>query len=1111
MARLDRSVIRTSVSSSAFAAAEAYMRAGRVRALNFDVGSDRLTAVVQGSARAPYRQDIQLLERKGVVDHVAGSCTCPVGFNCKHVAAALLAYVQQATPTRAAALVNQQRSLFAREAEASVLPPDIAAWLRGLESDAAADSDDYPDAVTKRLFYLLGPLLPHGRAAPALGVTLAAADVKRDGSIGKTYSSPHAGQLLLADLAPKYVRPADRAILRHLNGTLLDGSSGDAPRVLERMIETGRARVGSYPGVPARMGEAREGAVEWHMLADGTQRPVLIVDAGGAPVLLPVPWYLDAATGEVGPIAIDMPPLVLTRMLNAPPVRPEQAAAVAAALGRAMPQRALPPPRALPHGGKLDGKPTPHLSLRKLTTGYYPDTAASCGGAMMALSFRYGPALIARNQTATELVVDGTLYTLVRNQSAERRAEAMLTKLNFVRARQRHHYGVTSADLDNLVPGSGPPEAQWLNFMIDDLPTLRAAGWDIEVAEDFPYRLIEPTGAFDAELHEGSGIDWFDLDLGVLVGEERIDLVPPLLSILASPHALQIMDGLRDAEAGRKMVLHLQDGRRLVLEAARIGPVLLTLFELFGAGGISMQNGRIGMSRAGAADVARLEQAGLAAGLVWRGGEAIRALGRQLRERGGIPEVAVPAWFQAELRPYQARGVDWLQFLRQAGLAGVLADDMGLGKTVQTLAHLAVEKAAGRLTAPALVICPTSVVGNWAREAARFVPDFRVLALQGSDRKARFADIANSDLVISTYPLLARDADVLTAQEWHALILDEAQTVKNPAASMAVTVRQIRAAQRICLTGTPMENHLGELWALFDFMMPGFLGTKQEFGRRFRTPIEKGGDAALHAALAKRVSPFLLRRNKAEVATDLPPRTDIVETVQMGTAQRGIYEGIRMAMHARVQQAIAEHGLAKSGIVILDALLKMRQACCDPRLLKIAASRRQKAGSAKLERLLELLETMLDEGRSILLFSQFTSMLDLIAEELKAAGIPYVTLTGQTKDRKTPVDAFQAGRVKLFLISLKAGGVGLNLTAADTVIHYDPWWNPAAENQATDRAHRIGQTKKVFVHRLMTENSIEEKMEVLKARKSALAEGILSGAGARALRMTEADVEMLFG
>ncbi len=514
--------------------------------------------------------------------------------------------------------------------------------------------------------------------------------------------------------------------------------------------------------------------------------------------------------------------------------------------------------------------------------------------------------------------------------------------------------------------------------MLDSVPMLQDSGWQITIAEDFPYRVIAADGPLEAELREGSGIDWFDLDLGVMVGEERIDLVPPLLKLLAGPQAAAIIASLHtDGDvAGRKLVVALGDGRSLALEIATIRGVLTTLFDLFNAGGLTERGASLTVSRYGAAGVAALERAGLAAGLVWRGGEALRALGRMLHERGGITRVPAPDWFAAELRPYQQQGVDWLQFLRQAGLAGVLADDMGLGKTVQTLAHLCIEKQEGRLTAPALVICPTSVVGNWAREAARFAPTLRVLPLQGTDRKARFADIAEHDVVISTYPLLARDGEVLCEREWHALILDEAQTVKNPAATMAQMVRRLRAGQRICLTGTPMENHLGELWALFDFMMPGFLGSALDFGRRFRTPIEKGGDTGRHAALARRVSPFLLRRTKADVLGELPPRTDILETIQMQPPQRAIYDGIRLAMHARVQAAIAEKGLAKSGIVILDALLKLRQACCDPRLLKITGAK--KAGSAKLERLIELLGTMLDEGRSILLFSQFTSMLALI-------------------------------------------------------------------------------------------------------------------------------------
>jgi SNF2 family DNA or RNA helicase len=384
------------------------------------------------------------------------------------------------------------------------------------------------------------------------------------------------------------------------------------------------------------------------------------------------------------------------------------------------------------------------------------------------------------------------------------------------------------------------------------------------------------------------------------------------------------------------------------------------------------------------------------------------------------------------------------------------------------------------------------------------------LVLHGPNRAARFADIAEHDLVITTYPLLARDHAVLTNQEWHVVVLDEAQTIKNPLAATSKLAKGLRARQRLCLSGTPLENHLGELWSLFDFLAPGFLGDRKSFGSRFRMPIEKAGDVGRQLLLARRIAPFLLRRTKAQVASDLPAKTEITEKVVMEDAQRAVYEGIRLAMHAKVRLAIAQRGLAGSGLIILDALLKLRQTCCDPRLLKLAAAKSSTAKSAKLERLLELLPQLLEEGRRVLLFSQFTSMLALIETELAHLSIPYVLLTGNTPDRIGPVRRFQGGEVPLFLISLKAGGVGLNLTAADTVIHYDPWWNPAVEDQATDRAHRIGQDKPVFVHRLIAAGSIEEKMETLKQRKQSIVAGILGASTQAALALTERDVDMLF-
>ncbi len=1123
MLDITEDAVRAAVTPNAFAAAEAYVREGRVRRIEADEDIDLITAKVQGSAKKPYSQMIWLERDKRGKLNIDGDCSCPVGVNCKHVAAVLLTHIRNekallgANLAPAAALAHAPLMIppaarrGAVEAPPGGLAPSLAAWLRGLSDDVAAESESYPDNVYKRLFYALEQTIPAGHRAPNLKVTLFAADAKRDGSLSRNFSTPNHQHLLAT--APKYLRPADRDILRSLSYTGIDERATDPSATLRAMLATGRARLGAVPGVPAMEGPPRDGSIAWQLTADGMQHPVLEVAGGGTPVLLPEPYYLDRATGAVGPIALAVPARVLKRLLDAPAVPPDQAGPLGDALRAALPGTHVPAPRELPTGEPLVGTPIPHVRLRDmvLSAPYYdPRNRPAPGGAQ--LSFRYGHAVVPVDHQGPEIIQDGVRHKLVRDYQAESTADALLQKLGLRWLHRALPYLRQAGAADSLVMIGADPEGKWLEFMLEGVPTLRRLGWEIDIDGDFPHQLVVPTAPFQAELREGSGIDWFEFDMGVMVGDERIDLVEPLLGLLRRPDTPEMIRALRDTDvAGRRqLIVPLRDGRRLALQIDTIKPLLITLFDLFGAGGIVAGGGSLRVSRQGAADVAALEQAGLAADMVWRGGEALRALGRQLRDHGQITAVEVPQWFEASLRPYQQRGVDWLQFLRTAGLAGVLADDMGLGKTVQALAHIAVEKQAGRLTQPALVICPTSVVGNWARECARFAPGLRVLPLQGTDRKSRFNQIADSDIVISTYPLLTRDDDVLTAQEWHSLILDEAQTVKNPAATMAQTVRRLKAGQRICLTGTPMENHLGELWALFDFMMPGFLGTAQDFGRRFRTPIEKGGDTVLHAALAKRVSPFLLRRTKAEVVTELPARTDIVETVEMEPPQRAIYEAIRLAMHTKVQAAIAEQGLAKSGIVILDALLKMRQACCDPRLLKIDAKTKQKAGSAKLERLLELVTTILDEGRAILLFSQFTSMLALIQESLDGLGIEYALLTGETRDRAKQIDRFQAGTVKLFLISLKAGGVGLNLTAADTVIHYDPWWNPAVENQATDRAHRIGQTKKVFVHRLITENSIEEKMEVLKARKSALAEGILSGAGANALKMTEEDVQMLF-
>jgi superfamily II DNA or RNA helicase len=787
---------------------------------------------------------------------------------------------------------------------------------------------------------------------------------------------------------------------------------------------------------------------------------------------------------------------------------------VRAELARRLPSVAMPVPDELPPPELLAEPPKPHLLLLTGTPPLPHYMIRSHGTPSIPLArvrFGYGPFVIAGNEKRTSMARGGKLYRLVRQRDAEEKLAQRLGEIGLERVGRISPSWYANAWIDDLMLPNDQDGEGWLRLMLHDLPVLRSEGWAIEIADDFPVRLAEPDGDVAAALEEGSGIDWLELHLGVMVDGQRVDLVPSLVAMIAASEMMgfALQDKLAEADEAEPFLVPLKDGRFLPLPLARIRPILLALTELFARGGIDPEGGAIRFTRLDAADVAALEEA---TGVVWQGGDSLRALGRQLREAGGaMPHAEVPAAFLGTLRPYQAQGVDWLQFLRGAELGGVLADDMGLGKTVQTLAHLSIEQEAGRLDKPCLIVCPTSVVPNWAMEAARFAPSLKLLTLHGPARKERFGEIGKHDLVLTTYPLLTRDHDVLTEHEWHVVVLDEAQMIKNPNAETTRQALRLKARQRLALSGTPLQNHLGELWSLFDFLAPGFLGSARSFRTRFRTPIEKHGDAARGEMLTKRVRPFLLRRTKEEVVLELPPKTEITEPVEMETAQRGIYESIRLAMHARVRQAIAEKGLARSGIIILDALLKMRQACCDPRLLKLKAVEKTKAGSAKLDRLMEMLGVMLAEGRHVLLFSQFTEMLGLIEERLAAEKIGYVLLTGDTRDRATPVRIFQAGGVPLFLISLKAGGVGLNLTAADTVIHYDPWWNPAVEDQATDRAHRIGQSKSVFVHRLVTLGTIEEKMEVLKEKKRAIVASVLEAEHGGALRLTEGDVEELFG
>lgn len=719
-----------------------------------------------------------------------------------------------------------------------------------------------------------------------------------------------------------------------------------------------------------------------------------------------------------------------------------------------------------------------------------------------ALAFNYQGHLCSGKPTADFLASTGPYQRLriTRDLGFESSCREQLKKLGWQLSMRRSDAVPESAgDAYEL-----PSERAWLAFMQQPLQDLQAQGWHVVMLKDFQFNLL-PIDHWYAAVDESPSLDWFSVELGIEVDGQAISLLPILLQLIRQSPKLLDPDYIAQRDDSDVVLVHVgKNGQRVALPYARIRAVLSTLSELYIREALTDEN-KLQLPRQEAARLSQLQTQGIE----WHGGAGIQALAERLAEPLHSL-VSAPAGLNATLRDYQQEGLTWLQNLMQIGMGGILADDMGLGKTLQTLAHILSEKNAQRLQQPALIIMPTSLIANWQDEAARFTPQLKVLTLHGPQRQRLFAEIAQADIVISTYALLSRDSQQLIAQDWHLLILDEAQTIKNPRSKAALCVNQLRAQQRLCLTGTPLENNLGELWSLFNFLMPGWLGDAKSFARHYRTPIEKHGNEQRLSHLKGRLKPFILRRTKLQVASELPAKTEITQHIDLSSAQRDRYETLRLAMDKKVRDEIQRVGVARSHIVVLEALLRLRQVCCDLRLLsEDDAQHYSSKDSAKIMHLLQMLRTLTAEGHRILVFSQFTSMLALIADELNKAKIEFVQLTGQTIDRRTPVQRFQNEDVPVFLISLKAGGVGLNLTAADTVIHVDPWWNPATEAQASDRAYRIGQNKPVFIYKLIARGSVEEKIQHLQQYKAALANSILDGGSSVSASFDDATIDAL--
>jgi superfamily II DNA or RNA helicase len=744
------------------------------------------------------------------------------------------------------------------------------------------------------------------------------------------------------------------------------------------------------------------------------------------------------------------------------------------------------------------------FSLQPQAPQFFLELRGGLGQLTALLQCAYGSRIMTIGVTAVEENVwlpdpeVPTRYS-TRDLNAERAALARLQRCGFV-----PREGKLQLVGQNAV----------LNFLAREFPKLQTE-WSVTLEERLERTTKEKVERIEPQFRISSGIQWFDL--GVVFAA-------------SGGETFSAADIQRLLLSGQSHT-RLKSGKLAIIDTRAVEELQEVLLDC--APQQHAQGYRISNAQAGFLESTLGQHPG------WRV-QAPTAWRERAAQQHGEANLECPPLGHLEtvLRPYQKQGVAWLSFLRANGFGGILADEMGLGKTLQTLAflrscrhtlargseHESISKeTAGQgslssggegrgeeacrtstsearerrgsawtedghlltsaATNPHLVVCPTSLVYNWVAEAKKFTPDLKVLALQGPDRHALFKQISGHDLIITSYALIRRDAERYRGLEFDTVVLDEAQHIKNRETQNAQAVKSIASIHRLVLTGTPLENSVLDLWSIFDFLMPGYLGSAKDFRERYELPITKENTATIQARLARRLRPFLLRRLKKEVAPDLPARLEQISFCELTAEQRVVYQQVIEASRKEVLAAAGAEGIAKSRMLVLSALLRLRQVCCDLRLLKPEGMDPTNS-SGKLDMFSELLQEVIDGGHRLLVFSQFVSMLTLLKDKLTQEGIEFCYLDGSTLDRAAVVERFQTRpEIPVFLISLKAGGVGLNLTGADTVVHFDPWWNPAVEDQATDRAHRIGQTKVVTSYKLIARDTVEEKILTLQSRK----------------------------
>ncbi|HVU01064.1 MAG TPA: SNF2-related protein [Polyangiaceae bacterium] len=1052
------------------------------------IADSSATGRVKGSDPEPYETTIKL-GGEGITSH----CTCPAfaktGQHCKHVAALLITVRNQA-----------RAQLPRREAHQPPPPPPQQAQQQPQESKASRRRDRRRRAQVQALAAPPGVAVPAPDASArptGIGAWLAPEGAVRrvnlefrvhvrQGGLTVTVLDTDARMPLLPSvaltwqaLAPTVDRDALRLLLRFESGNprhpAVDIRGEDVADLLPMLSHS---RVLLEPALMQLrfVDEPLRPKFELEMVgADtivakatfergGNGRRFHLTSGGwyeGAPG-----WHIDTSEGIARPLDKRVSPAALKRLLRSPAIA-EPASQLIAMIVQSLPKVALE-----------IGADLPDLSQVADVIDLEPKFRMSASGSLVDVHVTLEAVY---DDTEVEVRADGMSppVIILPPEEGQKRATCIRTD---IAAQQQAVQALLDLGLQPNESGEAfvAQADVALRFWSEGVGSLPET-WELYVPEELVGVQVRSKPVM-MSARVSSGMDWLNVKIGWEsegVSVDRAELEKCL-------------------KLGQKYV-KLSDNSYAPLDGNRVQQLMDREIELMTAAG---KTGKLPLSQAGRVQEL-LQQADSSTV-----SSQTKELFEKLANISEIGKAKKPRALKATLRPYQEQGLSWLRFIHDIGSGGVLADDMGLGKTIQTLALLLGLKQ-DKEDVRALIVAPTSVVTNWVREIEKFAPTLTTALWHGAGRKEQADELENANIIVTSYALLRRDIDLLKKLPLTYAILDEAQNIKNPLSATAHAAKELRAAHRLALTGTPIENRLSEIWSIFEFVSPGLLGPLPKFEEKFARPIDQG-DSKQAARLRAVIHPFILRRTKIEVAKDLPPKIESDKIIDLVPEQRAIYMQVLREVRAQIMGEVERVGVAKSQLHILAGLTKLRQAACDPRLLGLPREFSHE-DSGKLMALRELVEECQSSGHKVLVFSQFVSMLKLMREALDEDKIRYEYLDGSTTDRPERIERFQTDpTIPVFLISLKAGGAGLNLTAADTVVHFDPWWNPAVEDQASDRAHRIGQNRVVTVYRLVAAGTIEEKILELKQKKKDLVASVLSEDAGGAKKLTREDLDDLF-